>query len=161
MDHSAPNESAGAVEVARAVERLAAVRIGRGLPFVALIAVYGLTQGVRLGFLMEDYLVVLVGALLSAMCMVAYGTEAVGRVMDRENAWAGAIHVGGFVPYFFGGYLIVTRGLQVVSSSGQMSGGALLATLGLMLVAAFFIRAQWKLTEVHLLAREMSGLANL
>jgi len=161
MDNEAPDMSSGVVEVAQAVERLAAVRIGRGLPFLAVIAVYGLTQTVRLGVDSGDYLVVLVGALLSAGCMVAYGAEAVRRVVDKVNPWSGAIYAGSFIPYLFGGYLIVTRALQLLRSSGQMSGGALLATLLLISAAAFSVRAQWKLTEVHLLAREMSGLVNL
>ncbi len=153
--------SQAGAEVVRAVERLAAARIGRALPSLALLAVYGLVQSVRLGFGSADYMIVFLGALLSAAATVAYGTQAVKRVMETRSPWSGLIDVGSFVPYLFGGYVVVTRGLQLVRSPSQLSGGGLVVALALMLVAVVCIRAHWKLTEVHLLAREMAGLAKL
>ena len=152
--------SAGS-EVAAAVERLAVARLGRALPPLAVLAAYGLIQSMRFGLGSADYLLVFVGALLSAGSMLAYGTEAVQQVMDKRNPWAGLISVGSFVPYLFGGYLIVTRGQQLVQTAGELGAGGLAATLVLILLAVLCIRAQWKLTEVHLLAREMAGLTNV
>ncbi len=148
-------------EVARAVQRLAAARIGRALPPLVLLAVYGLVQSIRLGFTSSDHLVVLLGALASAGSMVVYGAEAVKRVMETRNPLAGLSYLGSFVPYLFGGYLVVTRGLQLVRTPGQLDTGGRLVAVALMLVGVLCIRAQWKLTEVHLLAREMTGLANI
>ncbi len=161
MDDAATQMSPGGGEVARAVERLAAARIGRALPSLALLAVYGLVQSVRFGFGSADYLVVFLGALLSAASMVAYGTEAVNRVIGTKRPWSGLIHRGSLVPYLFGGYLFVTRALQLMRPSDRLNLGDLVVTLALMLVAVFCIRSHWKLTEVHLLAREMSGLAKV
>ena len=161
MENSASDLSPAGAEVARAVERLAAARIGRALPALALLAVYGLVQSIRLGFGSADYLVVFLGALLSGGAMVAYGAEAVRQVMETKSPWAGPIHMASFVPYLFGGYLVITRGVQLVRSSGQMDGGRLVVTVALILVAVLCIRAHWKLAEVHLLAREMAGLAHV
>ncbi len=161
MENSNPKLSPAGSEVALAVERLAAARIGRALPALALLAVYGLLQSIRFGFASADYVVVFVGALLSAGSMVAYGTEAVKSVMDEKSSWAGLIYAGSFVPYLFGGYLIITRGLELSRSFDPFDAGGLVVTLALMLVAVLFMRAHWKLTEVHLLAREMAGLANI
>ena len=152
--------SAGS-EVAAAVERLTVARIGRALPPLAVLAAYGLIQSMRFGLGSADYLLVFVGALVSAGSMLAYGTEAVQRVMDKRSPWADLISVGSFVPYLFGGYLIVTRGQQLVQTAGELGAGGLAATLALILLAVLCIRAQWKLTEVHLLAREMAGLTNV
>jgi hypothetical protein len=161
MENSAANTSSAGSEVALAVERLAAARIGRALPPLALLAVYGLIQSIRFGFSNSDHLVVFLGALASAGSMVAYGAQAVKRVMETRNSLAGLSYLGSFIPYLFGGYLFVTRGLQLVRSPGQLDTGGRLVAVALMLVGVLCVRSQWRLTEVHLLAREMTGLANI
>lgn len=115
----------------------------------------------RFGLGGSDYLFLFVGALASAGSMLAYGTEAVNRVMERKSPWTGLISAGSFVPYLFGGYLIVTRGLLLVRTGDELGAGGLAMTSALILLAILCARAQWKLTEVHLLAREMTGLANV
>ncbi len=161
MENPASEKSSAGSEVAAAVERLAVARLGRALPPLAVLAAYGLIQSMRFGLGSADYLLVFVGALGSAGSMLAYGTEAVKRVMEKRSRWAGLISVGSFVPYLFGGYLIVTRGQQLVRTAGELGAGGLAVTLALILLAVLCIRAQWKLTEVHLLAREMAGLTNV
>ena len=153
--------SSAASEVARAVERLAAARIGRALPPLAALAAYGLIQGVRFGLGSSDYLFVLVGAVASAGSMVAYGTEAVKRVMEKTSPWSGLISAGSFVPYLFAGYVGVTRALPLVRTGGELGTTVVAMNLALIVLAILCARAQWKLTEVHLLAREMAGLANV
>lgn len=161
MENLASEMSSAGSEVASAVERLVVVRLGRALPPLAVLAAYGLIQSMRFGLGSADYLLVFVGALVSAGSMLAYGTEAVKRVMAQRSPWAGLISLGSFVPYLFGGYLIVTRGQQLVRTVGELGAGGLAVTLAVILLAVLCIWAQWKLTEIHRLAREMAGLANI
>ena len=161
MENLASEMGSAGSEVASAIEGLVAVRLGRALPPLAVVAAYGLIQSMRFGVGSADYLLVFVGALVSAGSMLAYGTEAVKRVMEKRSTWAGLISVGSFVPYLFGGYLIVTRGQQLVRTAGGLGAGGLAVTLAVILLAILCIRAQWKLAEVHRLAREMAGLANI
>lgn len=147
--------------VAQAVERMAAGRIAVGLPPLIVLGLYGLVQSVRRGFQLPDDLVLLFGALLSIGAMVAYGMQAVSSVLEKPARWGGLIFSGSFVPLLYGGYVIVTRILLLVRLGGTVGPGPIFGNLGLILLAIMGLWAQWKLVEVHLLAREMAGVGRM
>ncbi len=147
--------------MAQAVERMAAAKIAMGLPPLAVLGLYGLVQSVRYGFQPSEHLVFLIGAVLSMVAMVAYGLQAVSRVLEKQSRWGGLVFAGSFVPLLFAGYVIVTRVFFLFRIGGTAGLGPIVGNLGLLALAAMCVRAQWKLTEVHLLAREMAGVERM
>ena len=144
--------------MAKAVERMAAARIAVGLPPLAVLGLYGLVQSLRNGFRPSEPMVFLIGAVLSMVAMVAYGLQAVSRVLEKPSRWSGLVFAGSFLPILFAGYVIVTRLLFLFRLGGAAGLGPVVGNLGLLALAALSMRAQWKLIEVHLLAREMAGV---
>ena len=100
----------------------------------------------------------MIGAVLSMVAMVAYGLQAVSRVLEKPSRWGELIFAGSFVPLLFAGFVIVTRVLYLFRFGGTGGLGAVAGNVALMVLAAMCARAQWKLVEVHLLAREMAGV---
>ena len=147
--------------VAQAVERMAAAKIAVGLPPLVILGSYGLVQTVRQGLQPSEHVVFMIGAVLSMVAMVAYGLQAVSRVLEKPSRWSGLIFAGSFVPLIFAGYVIVTRVLYLFRFGGTGGLGPVAGNVLLMALAAMCVRAQWKLTEVHLLAREMAGVGRV
>jgi hypothetical protein len=147
--------------VAQAVERMAAAKIAMGLPPLVVLALYGLVQSFRHGFQPSEHVVFLIGALVSMVAMVAYGLQAVSRVLGKLSRWSGVVFAGSFLPLVFSGYVIVTRILYLARLGGTAGLGPVVGNLGLLALAALCVRAQWKLIEVHLLAREMAGVGKM
>lgn len=161
MANQLPENGQAESSVAQAVERMAAAKIAVGLPPLAVLGLYGLVQSVRNGFQVLEHVVFLVGAVLSMVAMVAYGMQAVSRVLEKPSRWGGVIFAGSFVPLVFAGYVIGTRVFFLFRIGGSTGLGPVLGTLGLLLLAVMCMRAQWKLIEVHLLAREMAGVERM
>ena len=161
MANPIPEPGQGGALVAQAVERMAAAKIAVGLPPLGVLAVYGLVQSVRSGFQLTDHIVLMIGAVVSMAAMVAYGLQAVSNVLEKPNRRGGLIFAGSLVPILFGGYVIVSRIFILLQIGAERGLGPVLGNLGLMLLAVMFLRAQWKLMEVHLLAREMAGVARI
>ena len=65
------------------------------------------------------------------------------------------------MPILFAGYVFVTRVFYLWRPGGSPGLGPLFINLGLLVLAALCARAQWKLIEVHLLAREMAGAGSM
>jgi hypothetical protein len=160
VDQAAQDDGGGPL-VAQVVERMAAAKLAVGLPPLVVLALYGLVQSFRRGFQLSDHVLLMCGAVLSMVAMVAYGLQAVSRVLDKPSRWGGLVFAGSFVPLVFGGYVVVTRVLFLIRVGGTEGLGPVLGSFGLMLLAAMSLRAQWKLIEVHLLAREMAGVGSM
>lgn len=161
MPNPAPQDRPAGPLVAQAVERMAAAKIAVGLPPLALLGLYGLVESVRGGLRPADPAIMLIGALLSMVAMVAYGLQAVSTVLERTSRWSGLIFAGSFVPLLFAGYVIVTRVLFLLPAGGTTGLGPMVLHLVPLVLAAMCARAQWKLIEVHLLAREMAGVGSV
>ena len=159
MANQVPDDAQAGSLVAQAVERMAAAQIAVGLPALAVLGLYGFVQSLRHGFQPSEHVVFLIGAVLSIVAMVAYGLQAVSSVLEKQSRWGGLVFAGSFVPLLFAGYVIVTRVLFLLRLDGTEGLGSVLGNLGLLAFAAMCVRVQWKLTEVHLLAREMAGVA--
>ncbi len=158
MANQVPDDAQAGSLVAQAVERMAAAQIAVGLPPLAVLGLYGLVQSLRHGFQPSEHVVFLIGAVLSMVAMVAYGLQAVSRVLEKQSRWGGLVFAGSFVPLLFAGYVIVTRVLFLLRLDGTEGLGSVVGNLGLLAFAAMCVRVQWKLTEVHLLARGMAGV---
>jgi len=147
------------VTVAWAVQRMAASGVRRAiLPLGGLIAV-GAVQIVRSG-LEGPGGILLLGGLSSGLVMLAYGVQSVRRVLGRPaGAWGPLFWVASWIPYMYGLYALFLVGLRPFAVSG-LAHPPLVIILALlnMLFGALLIRAQWKLSEIHLLAKEMTEL---
>ncbi len=161
MANQVPDDAQAGPLVAKAVERMAAAKIAFGLPPLAVLGLYGLVQSLRHGFQPSEHVVFLIGAVLSIVAMVAYGLQAVSSVLEKQSRWGGLVFAGSFVPLLFAGYVIVTRVLLLLRLDGTEGLGPVVGNLGLLAFAARCVRVQWKLTEVHLLAREMAGVERM
>ena len=147
--------------VAQAVERMVAAKIAVGLRPLAVLGLYGLVQSLRHGLQPAEHVVMAVGAALSMAAMVFYGLQAVSTVLEKTSRWDGLVFLGSAVPLLFAGYVIATRVLDLWRLGGTTGLGPVLVNVALLVLAVMCLRAQWKLTEVHLLAREMAGLGRI
>jgi hypothetical protein len=161
MTSQLPEEGHPVSLVAQAVERMAAAKIAVGLPPLALLALYGLVQSIRLGFRPLEHVVIMVGAVLSILAMISYGLQAVSRVLEKPSPWGGLVYTGSFVPLLLAGYVIVTRILYLVRFRAGGGPGSIAGSLALMALALMAGWAHWRLIEVHLLAGEMAGVGRM
>ena len=161
MENQLPENAPAASLVAQAVERMAAAKIAVGLPPLVVLGLYGLVQSLRYGLRAPEHLIIMIGAVFSIATMIAYGMQAVSRVLDKPSRWGGLIFAGSFVPFLFAGYIIVTRIFYLYRFGSAAGQGPIIGNVGLLVLAAMCLRAQWKLIEVHLLAREMAGVASI
>ena len=161
MANPVPDAGQAGPLVAQAVERMAAAKIAAGLRPLALLGLYGLVQSLRHGLQPAEYVVMTIGAVLSMAAMVFYGLQAVSTVLEKTGRWDGLVSVGSFVPLLFAGYVILTQVLKLWRPGGTLGPGPVVVNVVLLVLAAMCVRAQWKLIEVHLLAREMAGLGKM
>jgi len=161
MANQVPDNAQVGPLVAEAVERMAAAEIAVGLRSLAVIGLYGLVQFLRHGVQPPDYLMLMIGAVLSMVAMVAYGLQAVARVLEKPTRWGGLVFAGSFLPVLFAGYVIVTRVLYLLALGVTSGVGSVLINVGLLTLAVMCVRAQWKLIEVHRLAAEMAGVGGV
>ena len=161
MANPVPEPGQAGPLVAQAVERMAAAKIAVGLRPLAVLGLYGLVQFLRHGFRPDQHLVMMIGALLSMVAMVGYGLQAVSTVLEKTSRWDALAVAGSFVPLIFAGYVIVTRIRELGRLSAAPGLGPIVANLCLLVLAAMCVRAQWKLIEVHRLAKEMAGVGSV
>ncbi|GMV06118.1 MAG: hypothetical protein AMXMBFR53_23940 [Gemmatimonadota bacterium] len=137
--------------VGRAIQDLAAVRLGRGFVPLALLFLLGLGQMLA----RSGGFVLAAGAPLSAGAMLAYGMRVVQRAFGRGGRpWMAAAAAAGLVPPAFGVYVLGWEGLRgVAQASGFASGaaGLLLAVLG-----TWVLRAWMQILELRRLADTMA-----
>ena len=160
MANPVPDPGQAGPLVAQAVERMAAAKIAVGLRPLAVLGLFGLVQFLRNGLQPDEHVVLMVGAVLSMVAMVGYGLQAVSAVLEKPSRWDAVVVAGSFVPLIFAGFVIVTS-IRELTRLGAGSGlGPMAANLFLLVLAVMCLRAQWKLIEVHRLAREMAGVGN-
>ena len=127
--------------VAQAVERMAAAKIAVGLPPLAVLGLYGLVQSLRYGLEPVEHVVMAVGAALSMAAVGFYGMQAVSTVLEKRNRWDGFVFVGGLVPVFFAGYVIVAGVLNLLRLGGSPCLGPVAVNVALLLLAVLSLRA--------------------
>ncbi len=161
MANPVPEPGQAGPLVAQAVERMAAAKIAVGLRPLAVLGLYGLVQFLRNGLRPDEYVVMMIGALLSVVAMVGYGLQAVSTVLEKTSRWDTLVVAGSFVPLIFAGFVIVTSVRNLARLGAAAGLGPVVANLFLLVLAAMCVRAQWKLIEVHRLAREMAGVGSI
>ena len=140
---------------------MAAAKIAIGLRPLAVLGLFGLVQFLLNGLRLGEHLVLMIGALLSMVAMVGYGLQAVSAVLEKTSRWDTMVVVGSCVPLIFAGFVIVTSVRDLIRLGASAGLGPVAANLLLLVLAAMCLRAQWKLIEVHRLAREMAGIGSI
>ncbi len=157
-DGGALPSPATAQAVGTAVQSTAAAILGRGfLPLVAL-GITGLVEGLRGRLFADEVVVLLLGSVLTAAAMLAYGQLAVHKAFGRpKRAWMLAASMSGLLPYVFGVYVVVGFGFMPLR--GGLGLGRVIATLFFVGTGAWCLRSQWRLTDLHLFVGSLSKLA--
>jgi hypothetical protein len=140
--------------VGGAIQRLAAVRLGRAFLPLGVLLLVGLGEmiaGQKPGL---DAFLLAVGAPASAGAMLAYGFGVVRRAFGRPPGWWPLAMVGGLVPLAFGVYVLGWRGLRLVAHWDGVTG--VLAGIFFSLLGYGVLRACQRLSELETLATVMS-----
>ncbi len=152
--------SAGPPDPARAVgtavQRTAAATLGRGfIPLMAL-GLTGLIQGLLGRLFATEVMILMLGSVVTAAAMLAYGQLAVHKAFGRpKRAWMVVATMSGLVPYVFGVYVVVGFGLMPLR--GGLGLGRVLATLFFVAMGAWCLRSQWRLTDLHLFVGSLAA----
>ncbi|MFQ5535935.1 MAG: hypothetical protein ACE5GJ_00660 [Gemmatimonadota bacterium] len=156
-----PDESHAAVQaVGRAIQDLMAVRLGRGFIPLGLIALVAALRWLLFGAAAGGAVILMAGAILSAIAMLSFGLEVVQRAFRRsQRPWMTLAAVGSVVPPLFGVYVAGWSGLRVVAlGAGVVDRGmaAVLTLLGL-----WTLRRWLQVVEVKGLATAMDGIGGV
>lgn len=141
--------------VGPAIQRLAAVRLGRAfLPLAALLLV-GLSQMIGRRVSGWGPFLLAAGAPVSAGAMLAYGLGVVQRAFGQPHkAWWGLATAGGLVPLGFGVYVLGWRGLRLIAHwDGVWS---VLTGVSFAILGFWTLRSWQKLSELETLATVMT-----
>jgi len=146
---SRPNAPAEAV--GRAIQRLAAARLGRGFVPLALLFLMGVAQLVR----ETGGLVLALGAPLSAGAMLVYALRVVEQAFGRPSRpWMPLAGAAAVVPLGFGLWVMGWAGLRALALGG---GPITLATAAVLTVLGLWVLRAWlKILELHSLAETMT-----
>ena len=137
--------------VGRAIQRLAAARLGRGFVPLALLFLVGVGKLVW----GSGGLVLALGAPLSAGAMLVYALRVVERSFGRRpGAWMSLAGPAWVVPVGFGVWVLGWLGLR-----GLAVGGGVIAVLAALLftgLGAWVLRAWHRILELDVLAETMT-----
>ena len=141
----------------KAVQTTAAAILGRGFLPLGALALTGLIQGLRGTLSVSEAVLLVVGSVLAAATMLAYGQLAVHKAFGRpKRPWTVAASLGGMFPYVFGVYVVVGLGLAPLRDGFGL--GRALATLFFVSTGAWCLRTQWRLSDLHLLVASVDDL---
>jgi hypothetical protein len=139
--------------VARAVQDLVAVRLGKGFVPLAILFVYGAVEP----FVGDEpgMPVLAVGALGAGVAMLGYGLRISERASDRpRRGWMSLAMLGSLVPPVFALYVLAWRGLRpLAAGDGPMGVGVGIAFAAL---GTWAMRSWMKVVEVERLAQVMT-----
>jgi hypothetical protein len=146
--------------VARAVQRLTARAVRRASAPLGGLLGFGIWEW-AVGGPSGSVMLLLVGAVASGLVMLGYGVQSVRRVLGRPaGAWGPLFWVASWIPYAYGLYISFGVGLRPLASPEfDLTPVAGMAAASYTVLGALVIRAQWKISEVHSLAQEMTGLS--
>lgn len=138
--------------VGRAIQKLAAARLGRGFVPLALLFLLGLG---RLLAAEGGGVWLAMGAPLSAAAMFAYGLRVTQRAFGRPHRrWMTSAAVGGLVPIAFGLYVFGWLGLRTLARwEGSV---AVMSGIACTLLGLWSLRSWMKLSELQRLAEVMA-----
>jgi len=138
-----------------AVQKLAAARLGRGFVPLAILLPAGVAQMLRDGYATPSAMILVVGAPLVALAMLAYALRIVQRAFGRPaRAWMSLAMVGSLLPPTFAVYVFAWPGLRMLFGGGGLSGFA--SAVLFTVLGAWVLRSWMKVVQVERLARVMS-----
>jgi len=136
--------------VGKAIQDLAAARLGRAFVPLALLCLVGVA-GMVTGY---GGLELALGAPLVAGAMLAHGLRVVQRAFGRPpRAWMALATVAGILPLAFGLYVLGWRGLRTL---GELDGPTgVVSGLFFTVLGVWVLRSWMKLLELGRLAETM------
>lgn len=141
--------------VGRAVQDLAAVRLGRGLVPLALLFLVGLGQALDQAPWSPEAVMLALGAIATGCAMLAYGQRAVQRAFGGPHRpWMSFAMAGSLVPPTFALYVLGWRGLRLLFAGA--GAGSVIVALLFTATGIWVMRSWMKVVEVERLARTMS-----
>jgi len=94
------------------IQRETAMTLGPAIVAVAVILVLAIVQSVKFGFRAPDYIVLIIGSVVSMVVMFGYGLTSIMRAYGSPmKPWMGLAAIGGMLPKFFFMYVLIYRGL--------------------------------------------------
>ncbi|MFV2006938.1 MAG: hypothetical protein ACC667_05805 [Longimicrobiales bacterium] len=154
-DRGAAGSPDPAPAVGWAVQRTAAAILGRGFVPLMALGLTGLIQGLRGRLFATEVVTLVLGSVLTAAAMLAYGQLAVHKAFGRpKRAWMEVASMSGVLPYVFGVYVVVGFGLMPLRAGLGL--GQVMATLFFAGMGGWCLRSQWRLTDLHLFVRSLS-----
>lgn len=142
--------------VGRAVQDLAARRLGRGFVPLGLLCLAGLTQLVLSGSDRSGAWILVLGAPMAGLAMLAYGVVAVQRAFGRSvNGWRRLAGSAGLVPSAFSLYVLAWCGLRGLSGA---DGASVPVSAVLVVLGGWALLAWLRVFEVRRLAETMSQI---
>ena len=121
------------------------------------VFVFGVVQGLRLGFRERDYLFLMFGSAASYFLAFAYGCVGIARANGRgKQTWMFYAIWSGILPYLFLMYLIFYRGgWALVRLFSAFSWSDLSAAFVFIVIGLFTIRHLQTITDVVRIVREI------
>lgn len=116
------------------------------VPFVV-----GVVQGIRYGFGARDYTFLVLGAVVSFVCSLAYSHVATERARgSSKRAWMFFAVLSGWIPFAFAAYLFFYRGLWgFVHIFPEFQLSSALSAILFTLAGYFACREFYRITEMH------------
>lgn len=146
-----PDPAAAAPAVGAAIQRMAAVRLGRAFVPLALLLLVGVGRMLTGG----GGLVLALGAPLAAGAMLAYGLRVVQTAFGRpRRGWMTAALAAGVIPPTYGIWVLGWLGLRTLADGG---GATALLSGGLMALLGGWVVVGWlRILELARLAEVMA-----
>ena len=117
------------------------------LPLI-VIAVFAVVQLFRHGASGNDYLLLLIGSVVSAAGVVGYMITFLAFKKGQKSYVAMLLTAAGFIPYLFGSYLVFYRGLwQLKELLNGFSLGVILSSLFFIVVGWYAVKQLQELSE--------------
>jgi hypothetical protein len=98
------------------IQRETAKTLGPAIVAVTVILVLAIVQNVRFGFRAADYIVLIIGSVVSMVVMLSYGLTSIMRAYGSPmKPWMGLATIGGMLPNFFFMYVLIYRGIWFIA----------------------------------------------
>jgi len=132
------------------IQRETARTIGPAIVAVAIILVLTIVQSVRFGFRTPDYIVLIIGPVVSMVVMFGYGLTSIMRAYGSPmKPWMGLAAIGGMLPNFFFLYVLIYRGIWCLAVPILINGFSFIfQELVFCTLSLYSIRQFLKITEI-------------
>ena len=141
------------------IQRETARTLGPAIVAVAVILVLAIVQSVKFGFRAPDYIVLIIGSVVSMVVMFGYGLTSIMRAYGSPmKPWMGLAAIGGMLPNLFFLYVFIYRGIWYLAVPILINGFSyipILHELVFCTLSLYSLRQFLKITEM---GREVNTL---